>query len=89
MAEKKSSASHRDTVARIRDADSFAVNLPILGRVRVPRPEQVAYFGALGALAAFEIIEWPIALAIAAGHALAQNQRSRVAHEIGEALEDA
>jgi xanthosine utilization system XapX-like protein len=89
MAEKSSSASHRDTVARIRAADSFAVNLPILGRVRVPRPEQVAYFGALGALAAFEIIEWPIALAIAAGHALAQNQRSRVAQEIGEALEDA
>jgi xanthosine utilization system XapX-like protein len=65
------------------------VNLPVIGRVRIPRPEQVAYYGALGALAALEIIEWPIALAIAAGHALVQNQHNRVAQEIGEALEDA
>lgn len=83
-----SPSRHRDTVERIRAAESFAVNLPVLGRVRIPRPEQVAYYGALGALAAFEIIEWPIALAIAAGHALAQNQHSRVAEEIGEVLED-
>jgi hypothetical protein len=88
MAEESSSASHRDTVARIRAAESFAVRLPLVGRVRVPRPEQLAYYGALGALAAFEIVEWPIALAVAAGHALSQNQRSRVLEEIGEALED-
>jgi hypothetical protein len=56
--------------------------------VPIPRPEQVAYYGALGALAALEIIDWPIALAIAAGHALVQNQHNRVAEEIGEALED-
>jgi xanthosine utilization system XapX-like protein len=89
MAEESQSESHRDTVARIRAAESFAVNLPVLGRIRIPKPEQIAYFGALGALAAFEIIDWPIALAIAAGHALAQNQHSRVAEEIGEALEEA
>jgi hypothetical protein len=88
MAEKSQHQSHRDTVDRIRNADSFAVNLPVFGRVRIPRPEHVAYYGALGALAALEIIEWPIALAIAAGHALAQNQRNHVAQEIGEALEE-
>ncbi len=47
------------------------------------------YYGALGGLAALEIIDWPVALAIAAGHALVQNQHNRVAEEIGEALEDA
>ncbi len=88
MAEKSSSESHRRAVDRIRAADSFAVTLPVLGRIRVPRPEQVAYFGALGVLAAFEVIEWPIALVVATGHALAQNQRSRVAEGIGEALEE-
>jgi hypothetical protein len=89
MADKSQPNSHRDAVARVRDAQRFEVNLPVIGRVRIPRPEQVAYYGALGALAALEIIEWPIALAIAAGHALVQNEHNRVAHEIGEALEDA
>ena len=89
MTENSQHENHRDTVARIREADSFALNLPVLGRVRIPRPEQVAYYGALGALAALEIIEWPVALAIAAGHALAQNQHSHVVEEIGKALEEA
>jgi hypothetical protein len=89
MADKSQPNSHRDAVARVREAQRFEVNLPVIGRVRIPRPEQVAYYGALGALAALEIIEWPIALAIAAGHALVQNQHNRVAQEIGEALEDA
>ena len=40
-------------------------------------------------LAAIEIIDWPIALAIAAGHVLVQNQHNRVVEEVGEALEDA
>ena len=81
--------SHRGAVERIRDADTFAVNLPVVGRVRIPRPEQLAYYGALGALAAFEIIDWPIALVIGAGHALASNHHNKVAEELGEALEDA
>ena len=76
---------------RIREIETVVVNLPGLGRVRVPRPrpEQLAYYGVLGALAAFELIEWPIALVIGAGHLLAQNQHSRVAQELGEALQDA
>jgi hypothetical protein len=89
VADKSQPNSHRDAVARVREAQSFAVNLPVVGRVHIPRPEQVAYYGALGALAALEIIDWPIALAIAAGHALVQNQHNRVAENIGEALEDA
>lgn len=57
--------------------------------IDIPRPEQVAYFGVLAALAAFEIVEWPIAAVVAAGHVLAENQHSRVAREFGEALENA
>jgi hypothetical protein len=81
--------SHRTAVERVRDAQSFAVNLPVLGRVRIPRPEQLAYYGALGALAALEIIDWPIALVIGAGHVLASNQHNKIAQELGEALEKA
>ncbi|WP_330231215.1 hypothetical protein OHA40_01210 [Nocardia sp. NBC_00508] len=88
MAEK-SPTSHRNAVDRVLAAQGFAVDLPVVGRVRIPRPEQLAYYGALGALAAAEIIEWPVAVALGAGHWLVQNQHNRVAHEIGEALEDA
>jgi hypothetical protein len=82
-------SSHSDTVAKVRDARTLAVNLPIVGHVRIPRPEQVAFYAAVGALAAVEIIEWPVALLLATGHALLQNEHSRVAQEIGEALEEA
>jgi hypothetical protein len=36
----------------------------------LPPPQQALYYGGLAALAAFEIIEWPVALAIGAGTAL-------------------
>ncbi|BBY43558.1 hypothetical protein [Mycolicibacterium celeriflavum] len=89
MAESsRNAATHRDAVQRVRHAQTFSLDLPIVGRVRIPRPEQLAFYGALGALAAVEIIEWPVALALAAGHVLLQNEHSRVAQEIGEALED-
>jgi hypothetical protein len=93
MAEKSGTArsrgTHKSARDRVVDAQSFAVEVPMIGRVRLPRPEQLAYFGALGVLAVAEIIDWPIALVLAAGHVLAENQHNRVAQELGEALEDA
>jgi hypothetical protein len=80
--------SHRSAVERVRDAETFAVNLPAVGRVRMPRPERLAYYGALAALAAFEVIDWPVALVIVAGHALASQHQNKVAQELGEALEE-
>lgn len=71
----------------MRDARGFAMTLPVVGRVKVPHPEQLAYYGALGILAAVEIIDWPVALLLGAGHALMQNEHSRVVQEVGEALE--
>lgn len=90
MADKpRRSASQSEAVARIREAEGFAVDLPVIGRVAVPRPEQLAYYGGLALLAAFEIIDWPVAAAVAAGHILASNHRSEVLEQIGEALEEA
>ncbi|MGW4335501.1 hypothetical protein ACWEK5_22200 [Rhodococcus koreensis] len=88
MAQRTSEAqSHSDAVQRVQAARSFAVQLPILGRVPLPRPEQLAFFAAIGLLAAVEIIEWPVALTIAAGHVLITDQHNRAVQEIGEALE--
>ncbi|GAA3194190.1 hypothetical protein GCM10020255_095210 [Rhodococcus baikonurensis] len=41
----------------------------------------------MGLMVAFEIIEWPVAVTIAAGHLLATEQHNHVLEEIGEALE--
>jgi hypothetical protein len=65
------------------------LRLPLVGPVAVPPPDRLAYFAGLGVLAAIEVIEWPIALVIGAGHLLADQHWSRVLGGVGEAAEDA
>ncbi|ORA17226.1 hypothetical protein BST14_09525 [Mycobacterium arosiense ATCC BAA-1401 = DSM 45069] len=91
MAEKQSrrGTPQREAVAKIREGETFAVNLPAIGQVEIPRPEQLAYFGGLAALAALELIDWPVALVIAAGHLLASNHHNKLLEELGEAMEEA
>ena len=90
MAEKKArrGTSQRDAVQKIREGETFVVNLPVVGSVEIPRPEQLAYFGGLAALAAFELIDWPVAVVIAAGHFLAANHHNKILEELGEAMEE-
>nr|BFE57516.1 hypothetical protein GCM10020063_020420 [Dactylosporangium thailandense] len=40
-----------------------------------PRPSRLLYYGGVGALAAFGVLEWPVALAAAAGVWVATHQR--------------
>ncbi|RAU93820.1 hypothetical protein DQP58_15625 [Mycobacterium colombiense] len=91
MAEKKSrrGTPQREAVDKIREGETFAVNLPAIGQVEIPRPEQLAYFGGLAALAALELIDWPVALVIAAGHFLASSHHNKLLEELGEAMEEA
>ncbi|CAM3239669.1 hypothetical protein BST27_24650 [Mycobacterium intermedium] len=97
MAEKKNSraphanraVSQREAVKKIREGETFVINLPVVGKISVPPPEQLAYYGGLAALAALELIDWPVALVIATGHALASNHHNKLLEEFGEALEDA
>ncbi|MFF0817147.1 hypothetical protein ACFYVR_18590 [Rhodococcus sp. NPDC003318] len=89
MTDKTPTASHRDLVARVHEAEGFAVTLPIVGRVGIPRPEHLAFYIALGGLAALEIIEWPVAAIVVGGHILTTEQHHRTLHDIGEALETA
>jgi hypothetical protein len=91
MEEKKTRGkiSQRDAVQKIREGESFIVNLPLLGKTEIPRPEQLAYYGGLAALAALELIDWPVAVVIAAGHLLASNHHNKILGELGEAIEEA
>lgn len=80
--------SQRAAVQHIREGETFFVNVPIVGQVEVPRPEQLAYYGGLALLAAFELIDWPVAAVIAAGHLLASNHHNHLLEELGEAMEE-
>jgi hypothetical protein len=64
------------------------VRVPVLGRVTLPPPERLVYYGALGLLAVFELVEWPIALVIGTGHLLADQAHRRMVRGLGEALEE-
>jgi len=68
-------------------ADHLVVTLPIVGEVVLPTPAQLSYYAGVATLLALEIIDWPIALVIAAGHALASQQHHRTVEQFGEALE--
>ncbi len=60
-------------VARAR---KFSLQLPVVGKVAVPPPDELAFFGALGLLAAVSVIDWPVAVAIGAGqYVMARHMR--------------
>lgn len=85
----KTHTSHRNAVDKVIAAHSFAVELPCSAVYRSPAPNNWPTTAHSAPWPPREIIEWPVALVLAGGHWLAENQHNRVAHEIGEALEDA
>ena len=48
---------HRAVVESVRSARSHELELPIVGAIPVPRPEQIAYFAVMGLMVAFDIKE--------------------------------
>jgi hypothetical protein len=74
---------------RVRKRHDLCINVPGLGTIDLGPPDQLAYLAGIATLAALEIIEWPLACIIAAGHVLADQRRSATLHTFGEALEQA
>ncbi|MGN9803260.1 hypothetical protein [Micromonospora sp. L32] len=65
------------------------VQVPMMGEMAVPPPDKLAYYAGLGVLAALQVIEWPLALVVTAGHVLADQHMSGLAKGLGEALQSA
>jgi hypothetical protein len=57
--------------------------------VEAPPVEHLLYYAGLGTLAAIEVIEWPLAVLLMAGHALMDMTNRPGLHQLGEALEEA
>jgi hypothetical protein len=54
----------------------------------LPSRERLAYYGGLGALAAFGLLEWPVAAAIGVGTVIAQRSRSGGGENLRSRRED-
>lgn len=65
------------------------VSLPLLGDLHLPPPQQLAWYGGVVTLAAVGILEWPVAVAVCAGHLLSQQHHVQVLRDFGQALEEA
>jgi hypothetical protein len=74
---------------QVSEQSGLHINLPGLGRINLGPPDQLAYVAGIATLTALEIIEWPVAVVIAAGHLLAEQRRSNTVHAFGDALEQA
>ncbi len=81
--------SGRAAARKVDEAGHIRLELPLLGGVRLPEPQRLAYYGAIGALGVLGVLEWPVALVLAVGHALTSDQHDRAVQQFGEALEDA
>jgi xanthosine utilization system XapX-like protein len=84
-------ASRRDDASQlVQRAKEFSERHPVAGRVSVPPPDQLALYGGLGVLAALNVINWPVALAIGAGTAVvARRANARRTTQPGEATPQA
>jgi hypothetical protein len=83
-------AAARRAAARVIDEHTLTVTLPDhLGTVRLPEPERLAFYGGVAALAAFGILDWPVAVVLGIGHLLADDHHHKVLCAFGEALADA
>lgn len=68
---------------------SRAITLPLVHTtVHLPPPEHAAYYAGVAVLVALEVIEWPVALVVAAGHALASRSHNQVVEGVAEAAQD-
>jgi len=71
------------------ERDVSSVSLPFFGTVVLPPVDHLAWYAGVGILTAVELIEWPVALALTVGKALADSRSHRTLRVLGEALEDA
>ena len=79
----------RRAAARVLDEHGVTVRLPDnLGTVRLFESERLAFYGGLALLAAFGIVDWPVAVVLGIGHILAEDHHHKLLAEFGDALAD-
>jgi hypothetical protein len=81
MADGKTS---RDSVQRVLNRPG--VRLPGLGRITLPDRTGLLWYAGVGAMAAAEIVEWPIAALVVGTHFIENNSHNRDIQELAEGI---
>jgi hypothetical protein len=89
MVQRTSTASNGRAGGRADEPQRPHISVPIIGTLTVPPPDRLVFYAVLGALSALEVIEWPLALVIGAGHYLTEQRFSPALQEAGQAAEAA
>jgi len=76
-------------VLRAIQMNTVRIELPLIGEVRLPPGDTLAWLGGVAALAALGVLDWPVALVIGGGHVLAHQNHLRLLKDFGEGLEQA
>lgn len=80
----------RSTPTVERSAQQSSVTLPLLGiRLPLPTADRAVYYGGIAVLVALDLIEWPVALVVVAGHEILKRSSNPVVREAGAAAESA
>ena len=82
-------ARGRQAAEKVAEKNSLRVDVPVIGTLTLPPPQQLAYVGGIVALAALDVIDWPVGLVLVAGHVLATRSRNKIVQDFGDALEEA
>ncbi|HYZ57128.1 MAG TPA: hypothetical protein VE733_27005 [Streptosporangiaceae bacterium] len=82
-------AHGRQAAEKAAEKNSLRVDVPVIGTLTLPPPQQLAFVGGIAVLAALDIIDWPVGLVVVAGHVLATRSRNKIVRDFGNALEEA
>ncbi len=68
--------------------DTPSVKLPVTGtKVNLPGRGGLAWYAGIGAMAAVELVEWPVALLIAGTHFIERHTHNRDLQELAEGVD--
>ncbi|GLE53511.1 hypothetical protein [Mycobacterium montefiorense] len=76
------------TLRTLRELETRAIDLPVIGKFHRPDKHDVVYVVGLTALLAFGAVELPIAVIVLGGHVLVKQHSSRSLAAVGEVMED-
>ncbi|MBV8944018.1 MAG: hypothetical protein JO046_13205 [Solirubrobacterales bacterium] len=74
-----------DAIQQLRDRPS--VRLPGLGRINLPDKPGLLWYAGIGAMAAVDLIEWPIAALVAGTHFIENHFHNRDIQQLADGIE--
>ncbi len=84
MAEKTTARKQVNKLAR----ETPSVRLPVTGtKINLPGRGGLAWYAGIGAMAAVELVEWPVALLIAGTHFIERHTRNRDLEQLAEGID--